>query len=183
MYHFCKAPLFSNDIKGCHFCWVYLMVVKLLPVLRRETSGKKWNNNSLKMYQRVKYLQRVPLDVSINWWYLHEDAGKNYSEISNMRSYWKYSKATICRHMKKNIGGLKNIEYCKKRVIVKAGIPPSVSEKTVGRVLQKILTWNGLIFREKEYWPKMTRNWDLRLGLLGNVQCATMKYEIIRKPV
>ena len=29
----------------------------------------------------------------------------------------------------------------------------------------------------------MTRNWDLRLGLLGNVQYATMKYEIIRKPV
>ena len=158
MCHFCKAPLFSNDIKGCHFCWVYLMVVKLLPVLWRETSGKKWNKNSLKMYQRVKYLQRVPLDVSINWWYLHEDAGKTYSEISNMRSYWKYSKATICRHMKKNIWDLKNIEYCKKRVIVKAGIPPSISEKTVGRVLQKILTWNGLIFREKEYWPKMTRN-------------------------
>ena len=25
----CKVPLFSNGIKGCHFCWVYLMVVKL----------------------------------------------------------------------------------------------------------------------------------------------------------
>ena len=60
--------------------------------------------------------------------------------------------------MKKNIGDLKNIEYCKKRVIVKAGIPPSISKKTVGRVLQNVLTWNGLFFREKEYWPKMTRN-------------------------
>ena len=29
----------------------------------------------------VKYLQRVPLDVSINWCYLHQDAGK----ISNMK--------------------------------------------------------------------------------------------------
>ena len=29
MCQFCKVPLFSNDIKGCHFCWVYLMVVKL----------------------------------------------------------------------------------------------------------------------------------------------------------
>ena len=28
---------------------------------------------------------------------------KNYSEISNFGSYWKYSKATILRHMKKNI--------------------------------------------------------------------------------
>ena len=54
----------------------------------------------------VKYLQRVPLDVSINWCYLDQDLGKTYSEISNMRSYWKYSKATICRHMKKNIGDL-----------------------------------------------------------------------------
>ena len=54
----------------------------------------------------VKYLQNVALDVSINWCYLHQDAGKTYSEISNMRSYWKYSKATICRHMKKNIGDL-----------------------------------------------------------------------------
>ena len=29
MYHFCKVPLFSNGIKGCHFFYVYLMVVKL----------------------------------------------------------------------------------------------------------------------------------------------------------
>ena len=30
----------------------------------------------------AKYLQRVPLDVSINWRYLHQDAGKTYSKIS-----------------------------------------------------------------------------------------------------
>ena len=29
MCHFCKVALFSNHIKECHFCWVYLMVVKL----------------------------------------------------------------------------------------------------------------------------------------------------------
>ena len=29
MCHFCKVPLFSNGIKGCHLCWVYLMIVKL----------------------------------------------------------------------------------------------------------------------------------------------------------
>ena len=52
----------------------------------------------------VKKLQRVPLDVPIHWHYLYQDAGKTYSEISKMRSYWKYSKATICRHMEKNIG-------------------------------------------------------------------------------
>ena len=35
----------------------------------------------------VKYLQRVPLHVSINWCYQHQDAGKNYLELSNMRSH------------------------------------------------------------------------------------------------
>ena len=29
MCHFCKLQLFSNGIKGCHICWVYMMVVKL----------------------------------------------------------------------------------------------------------------------------------------------------------
>ena len=48
----------------------------------------------------VKYLQRI----SINWRYLHQDAGKTYSEISKMRWYWKYLKASIFRHMKMNIG-------------------------------------------------------------------------------
>ena len=103
----------------------------------------------------VKYLQNVPLDVSINWCYLH---------LSNMRSYWKYSKATICRRIKKNIGDIvvtrkttKTVYstkekyltinqvlarrngklFCKKRVMVKAGISPSIIEETVHRLLQK----------------------------------------------
>ena len=54
----------------------------------------------------VQNLQRLPLDASINWLYLHQDTGKTYSEISKMRSYWKYSKANTCRHMKNNIGDL-----------------------------------------------------------------------------
>ena len=54
----------------------------------------------------AKYLHRVSLEVSINWHYLYQDGGKAYSEISNMRSHWKYSKATIWRQMKKNIGDL-----------------------------------------------------------------------------
>ena len=32
----------------------------------------------------VKYLQRVALDVFLNWRYLHQDAGQTYSEVSNM---------------------------------------------------------------------------------------------------
>ena len=105
----------------------------------------------------VKYLQRVLLDVSTNWRYLRQDAGKTYSEISKMRSYWKYSKATICRHMKKNIADLvpmkdysgdttKTVcstkekylmtnQVLARRVMVKAGIPVSISGVTVRRVL------------------------------------------------
>ena len=52
----------------------------------------------------VKNSQKVPLDVSINLRYLHQEAGKTYPEISKMRSYWNYSKANICRYMKKNTG-------------------------------------------------------------------------------
>ena len=54
----------------------------------------------------TKNLQRVPLEVSIHWHYLHQDGGKTWFEISKMKSCGKYSKTTICRHMVKNIGDL-----------------------------------------------------------------------------
>ena len=40
----------------------------------------------------VKYLEKVPLDISINWHYLHQDAGNTYLKISKTRSYWTYQK-------------------------------------------------------------------------------------------
>ena len=54
----------------------------------------------------TKVLQRVPLEVSFHWRYLHQDGRKTWLEISKMKSYGKYSKATFCRHMVKNIGDL-----------------------------------------------------------------------------
>ena len=54
----------------------------------------------------IKNLQRVLLKVSTHWFYLHQDAVIIYSEIyllKKMKLNWKYSKATICRNMKKNI--------------------------------------------------------------------------------
>ena len=44
----------------------------------------------------TKILQRVPLEVSIHWHYLHQDGRKTWLEISKMKSHGKYSKATIC---------------------------------------------------------------------------------------
>ena len=53
-----------------------------------------------------KVLQRVSLEVSIHWRYLHQDGRKTWLEISKMKSYRKRSKATICRHMVKKIDDL-----------------------------------------------------------------------------
>ena len=50
-----------------------------------------------------KNVNRVPLEVSIHWRYLHQDGHKTWKDISQMKKYSKYSKATICRHMKKSI--------------------------------------------------------------------------------
>ena len=116
----------------------------------------------------VKYLQRVPLDASINWRYLHQDSEQNLG--ISMRSYWKYSKATICRHMENSIEDWKNIEYCKKRVMVKAVIPPSITKKTVDRVIQKTelksthFHWKGIITLTKN-------NLKLRLTFNQKVCC------------
>ena len=145
MNHFCKVALFSNSVKsvfsaGCHFRWVYLMVLFLFfySYLHKKYSLGLSNCKYLLFYQQfeeelvikheirisknitliltlyftdafinmVKNLQRIPLDVFINRLHLHQDAGKTYSEISKIRSHWKYSKANICMHVKKNIGNL-----------------------------------------------------------------------------
>ena len=53
-----------------------------------------------------KVLQRIPVEVSIHWRYLHQDGRKTWLEISKMKSYRKRSKATICRHMVKKIDDL-----------------------------------------------------------------------------
>ena len=45
--------------------------------------------------------RRVPLSVSIHWRYLHQDLGLTCNQIMAMKKYKDYSKATICRHMKK----------------------------------------------------------------------------------
>jgi transposase len=44
---------------------------------------------------------RVPIAISIHWRFLHQDKGLTSTEIMAMKKYKQYSKATICRHMKK----------------------------------------------------------------------------------
>ena len=89
-----------------------------------------------------------------------------------MRPYWRGSKTTNCRHKKNNIGVVTkeysgkttktvcstNEKYltinqalarkdgkifCKKKLLVKAGITPSISEETVHRLMEKTdLKWS-----------------------------------------
>ena len=72
--------------------------------------------------------------------------------------------------------------FCRKRVLVKAVIPPSISKETVRRILPKTdLKWTH--FQSKEIMSK--NDLKLRLKFARKVYCkrATMKYEIIRKPM
>ena len=130
----------------------------------------------------VKCLQRVPLDVSTDWRYLHQDVGKTYSEMSKMISYWKFSKATICRHMKKNIGDLSwELSFNKPSTSKKRWETSLARRQLVG--FCKRLTWDGLIFK----WI-LTKN-DIKLTLkfaqkvVVNMEFKTVKYEIFRKPM
>ena len=105
-FHFCLVYLmvlflffFCNYLHKIIFPKVVkLYLFTALPVVSGETSDKTWNKDSQKicffkvfrcLYKYGLNLQRVPLDVSINWRYLYQDAGKIYSEKLKMRSYRK----------------------------------------------------------------------------------------------
>ena len=61
-----------------------------------------------------------------------------------MRSYWKYSKANICRHMKKNIGDL---------VVTKE--KSGKTTKTVRSTKEKYLTTKQALAKDgKCFWKK-----------------------------
>ena len=62
---------------------------------------------SIKMTEAMKkVLQMVPLKGSVHWRDLYQDLRNTWLELSKMESYAKFSKATICRNMVKNIGDL-----------------------------------------------------------------------------
>lgn len=76
----------------------------------------------------------VPLEVSIHWRYLHQDAKKTWAQIQrHTKAYAKFSKATICRHMKKSI----HEKIFDKRTINK-GRPKKLSERDVRNILRQV---------------------------------------------
>ena len=77
-------------------------------------------------------LNRVPLQFSIHWRYLHQDLGKKWYEIQRLPAYRKISKATVCRHMNKAIGDI----VIDKRKNNK-GRPPKLSERDRRNILRQ----------------------------------------------
>lgn len=56
--------------------------------------------------KQQRSVNRVPLQFSIHWRYLHQDLGKKWYEIQRLPAYRKFSKATVCRHMNRAIGDI-----------------------------------------------------------------------------
>ena len=61
------------------------------------------DTDNLRQMKPANKRERVPYDASLHWRYLHQDGMKTWKEIASMKDYKKYSKATICRHMRRKI--------------------------------------------------------------------------------
>ena len=76
--------------------WIVWILIKNL--LFRCIENQYKNNESM-----TKVLQRVLLEVSIQWRYQCQFGRKTWLETSKMKWYGRYSKATICRLSVKNM--------------------------------------------------------------------------------
>ena len=157
------------------------------------------------------------MDVSTNWFNLHQDVGKTYSEIRNIKDEiilevfkskhlqayekesWRLSgyKRKIREDHHNYLFDKRELPYgkpsacknrweifCVKRLMAKQAFRHPFARRQFVELCKR-LAWNGLMFKGKESWPKMIWNWDLSLlkKFVVNMQCATVKYQIIRKPM
>ena len=79
----------------------------------------------------VKYLQNVPLDVSITG--ASQLQKNNQGRPPNLPVPQKRNILQQIKRLEEEMGNF----FCKKRVMVKVGIPPSISEERIRRLLQK----------------------------------------------
>lgn len=77
-------------------------------------------------------LLHIPLSTSIHWRILHQEFGKTCTQIKSMVKYKKYSKASICRHMKKPIN--ENLQNKKKQ---SKGRPQKLSPRQKRLILRE----------------------------------------------
>ena len=83
----------------------------------------------------VKYLQRNALDVSINLRYLQGKVIQKYKIWDHTGSIQKQPSAGIWKRLRET---RRMLNIVKKIVMVKAGIPPSIRGKIVGRVRSSV---------------------------------------------
>jgi len=74
----------------------------------------------------------VPLTISLHWRFLHQDLGWTSTQIMGMRKYKTFSKATICRHMKKPTD-----ECLVDRRKFNKGRPPKLTERQQRGILRE----------------------------------------------
>lgn len=85
-------------------------------------------------------MNRVPLEVSVHWRYLHQDMRLTWKQIHDMkgRGYQKYSKATICRHMKKPFNDLVNDKRKQNK-----GRPKKLTDRDRRNILRQVNVLRG----------------------------------------
>ena len=112
-------------------------------------------------------LARVPADVSLHWRYLHQDKGLTWSDIHSdrKRGYHKFSKATICRHMKKPIG-----EKVVDKRTLNRGRPRKLDERDRRRIIRQVQ-----ILRDQGNVNFTVKRVKLMAGLAGKVSDESVR--------
>ena len=118
--------------------------------------GRKKNNNNNNT--------PIPVEISLHWRYLHQSSQYTWKQIHSMNKYQRFSKASICRHMKKPIG-----ENEMDRRHQNKGRPPLLSPRDKRLLLRKAEE-----LRQK-YGHFTARHLKLYAGLSGKVCDETIR--------
>lgn len=108
--------------------------------------------------------ERVPLVASLHWRYLHQDGMKTWKEIASMKDYKKYSKATICRHMRRKIDD-SVIDRRKQN----KGRPQKLSERDKRNILRQV----EILRRDYGYFT--TKRLKVFAGVSADVSDETVR--------
>ena len=121
----CMCMYKNNNIK-CIICMCMYKNNNIKCIICLSLDNKNMNKNN-----QVRKLHAVPLTVSIHWRHLHQDMKRTCTEIAAMEGYGKFSKATICRHMKKTF--IDTIEDGRKQ---NKGRPPKLTSRDKRNILR-----------------------------------------------
>jgi hypothetical protein len=112
----------------------------------------------------TKKRERVPFAASLHWRYLHQDKMKTWKEIASMKDYKKYSKATICRHMRRKIDD----PFVDKRKHNK-GLPQKLSEQDKHNIMRQVEIWR------RDYGYFTTKRLKVFAGISADISDETIR--------